>query len=123
MRYELNRFHSRKNPKRYSFEGRMKAISFGQFHDTFAKFMLIKDVVAHTPKGDLLLADHLWINLPSTFVARSDLRAGTHVGFTGIVTKYKRRNGETDFTIGSVEDFNIIRTDVPWNLLSPEATV
>ena len=123
MRYELNRFHSRKNPKRYSFEGQMKAISFGQFHDTFAKFMLIKDVVAHTPKGDLLLTDHLWINLPSTFVARSDLRAGTHVGFTGIVTKYKRRNGETDFTIGSVEDFTIIRTDVPWNLLSPEATV
>jgi hypothetical protein len=23
MRYELNRFHSRKNPKRYSFEGRV----------------------------------------------------------------------------------------------------
>jgi len=45
------------------------------------------------------------------------------VGFTGIVTKYKRRNGETDFTIGSVEDFTIIRTDVPWNLLSPETTV
>jgi len=121
MRYELNRFHSRKNPKRYSFEGRMKALSFGRKDDMFAKFMLIKDVVAHTPDRDLLIADHLWITLPSTFVARSDLRTGTHIEFTGIVTKYRRTTGDTDFTIDDVEDLAIIRTNAPWNLLTPEA--
>jgi hypothetical protein len=99
----------------------MKALSFGRKDDMFAKFMLIKDVVAHTPDRDLLIADHLWITLPSTFVARSDLRTGTHIEFTGIVTKYRRTTGDTDFTIDDVEDLAIIRTNAPWNLLTPEA--
>ena len=129
MRYELNRFHSRKNPKRYSFEGQLKTISFGKMRQTsfgkmwqtFAKFMLLKDVAIHTPKGDVMLTDHMWIDLPSTFVPGSDLVTGTHVGFTGIVVKYKHTTGETDFSISDVENFTIIRNDIPWNLLTGEA--
>lgn len=107
MRTGLEKLYSRKKPVRRVFSGEFRNLSIGSKSNRPVKLLLLENIEVRENGSRVVVADHVWITLPGTFVVPRHLSRETAVVFTGLVARYTRgfgRNREIDYKIDDVED-------------------
>jgi len=110
MRYALFGIYSlspRKRPARYRFSAIIGHLAIGKIWAPF-KTLLVTDVRVREKRGSSLVAEHLWLPMFGSFVLPENLPRDARIEFSGVVSRYKRKNGETDYGIDQIEDVSIV---------------